>query len=178
MQHVNSAFLCYAASLEHSWLPRPTLGLHGRVPNYYLTHRASLSPAGASPSTADPASPALDQQQQLPLPPLPPPLPAVTLAAANSLPPPQQQQQQQQQQPGHAGPGRGSEWQVLFSEQRLDCQLSIEDMSPGMPWGRAKFQVGGLACLSLAGFVRRLHGLFVWFKFACFSQEASQRGLP
>ncbi len=61
------------------------------------------------------------------------------------------------QPPGGAAPAprTGSEWQVLFSEQRLDCLLSIEDMSPGMPWGRAKFQVG--SCW-LTGWVRGLVG--------------------
>lgn len=31
--------------------------------------------------------------------------------------------------------------QVLFHEQQLDCQLALEDPSPGMPWGRARLQV-------------------------------------
>lgn len=30
--------------------------------------------------------------------------------------------------------------QVLFCEQQLDCQLALDDPSPGMPWGRARFQ--------------------------------------
>ncbi|GAB4817632.1 hypothetical protein N2152v2_004678 [Parachlorella kessleri] len=65
---------------------------------------------------------------------------------ASTQPSQQQQQQPQQESQGGEGPRAaadrgGSEWRVLFSEQRLDCQLSIEDMSPGMPWGRAKFQV-------------------------------------
>lgn len=36
---------------------------------------------------------------------------------------------------------QSGDWQVLFCEQQLDCQLALEDPSPGMPWGRAKFQV-------------------------------------
>ena len=35
---------------------------------------------------------------------------------------------------------QSGDWQVLFHEQQLDCQLALEDPSPGMPWGRAKFQ--------------------------------------
>ena len=46
--------------------------------------------------------------------------------------------------------------QVLFCEQQLDCQLALEDPSPGMPWGRARFQArlpltgstGGVVCSS------------------------------
>ncbi|PRW32495.1 FAB FYVE-domain PI-3,4-kinase [Chlorella sorokiniana] len=36
---------------------------------------------------------------------------------------------------------QSGDWQVLFCEQQLDCQLALEDPSPGMPWGRARFQV-------------------------------------
>lgn len=47
--------------------------------------------------------------------------------------------------------------QVLFCEQQLDCQLALEDPSPGMPWGRARFQArqgcrvckGNTACVML-----------------------------
>ncbi|KAL4855645.1 putative 1-phosphatidylinositol-3-phosphate 5-kinase [Chlorella vulgaris] len=35
---------------------------------------------------------------------------------------------------------QGGDWRVLFHENQLDCQLALEDPSPGMPWGRAKFQ--------------------------------------
>lgn len=41
--------------------------------------------------------------------------------------------------------------QVLFHEQQLDCQLTMEDPSPGMPWGRAKFQVRSPGCIGGAG---------------------------
>jgi hypothetical protein len=40
---------------------------------------------------------------------------------------------------------QSGDWQVLFHEQQLDCQLALEDPSPGMPWGRAKFQASIVA---------------------------------
>jgi uncharacterized iron-regulated membrane protein len=82
--------------------------------------------------------------------------PAAGLPAAS---PPQQQQQQRQQ------PAAGSrevsqaelaaeasgDWRVLFHEGQLDCQLSLEDPSPGMPWGRARFQASSRRCLAGRG---------------------------
>jgi hypothetical protein len=41
---------------------------------------------------------------------------------------------------------QSGDWQVLFHEQQLDCQLALEDPSPGMPWGRAKFQASAAVC--------------------------------
>lgn len=79
---------------------------------------------------------------------------APAVRAAQAAPPSQQQQQQAGVQPEHSGrtvtqeelaAEQSGDWQVLFCEQQLDCQLAMEDPSPGMPWGRARFQVGGSA---------------------------------
>lgn len=79
--------------------------------------------------------------------------PDAPAAAGPAQPSPDLQQQQQQQvgaQPAHStrtvtqeelAAEQSGDWQVLFCEQQLDCQLAMEDPSPGMPWGRARFQV-------------------------------------
>ena len=63
--------------------------------------------------------------------------------------------------------------QVLFCEQQLDCQLSLEDPSPGMPWGRAKFQVGWW----LAGWLA-VGGRLLQLLLACMQALGGKRCLP
>ena len=36
----------------------------------------------------------------------------------------------------------GAEWQLLLCPEQLDFRHTLEDEAPGMPWARAKFQVG------------------------------------
>lgn len=51
----------------------------------------------------------------------------------------------------------GAEWQLLLCPEQLDFRHTLEDEAPGMPWARAKFQVG---CSSRAHCVWvRLSGL-------------------